>query len=186
MTRDEVVPFLLGRARKMILEEFEPTSCIISTRVAIEVLKAHRIRARAQAVAVECLNPTAVWDSAMGAKEPSPGSWIIGCEGTGQLDREENSWDGHLVAIFTDAKGEVLLDLSADQFARPAKDIHAEPLAIRIQGDWPVGWRWPNGSVVAYKPVRSRSYRSSSNWDRGRWGPLYERIMEEAAPCPTG
>lgn len=179
-TRDEAIPFLLGRGREIILETFEPTSCIISTRVAVEVLKVFGIRARGQAVKVEALNPRAVLDVEAKATEPRLGSWIVGVEGTGQHDYDQNSWDGHLVAIFEDTKGEVLVDVSADQFARPAKDIHAEPLAIRLTGGWPVGRLWPNGSALAYSPIRSRSYRQSSNWaDRERWGPPFERIMEE-------
>jgi hypothetical protein len=181
VTKDDLIPYLLGRGREIILEDFERTSCIISTRVAVEVLKAHGIEARAQAVKVEALNATAVWDVKTRAPEPRLGSYIAAVEGTGVLDQADNSWDGHLVAIFTDAKGEVLLDLSADQFARPQHGIHAEPLAMRFAkiGGWPIGRVWPNGSAIAYAPVPSRSYRSSSNWDRGRWGPVFERIMGE-------
>jgi hypothetical protein len=175
-TRDEALDFLLHRGREIILERFEPTSCIISTRVAIEVLKVHGLKA----VKVEALNPHAVRDVEAKAAEPRLGSWIVGVEGTGLHDYDQNSWDGHLVAMFEDSKGEVLLDISADQFARPAKDIHAEPLAIRLTGEWPVGRLWPNGSAIAYSPIRARSYRNSSNWrDRERWGPPFERIMGE-------
>lgn len=177
---DALVPTLLTRGREIILETCEVTSCIVATRVAIEVLKIHGIRARGQAMRVEAMNAAAIWDVKMGVPVPSPESYIVATEGTGAFDPGDNSWDGHLVAIFTDAKGEVLLDLSADQFARPGKGIHAEPLALRLNGGFPVGYVWENGSCLAYDPVKSRGYRQSSNWaDREKWGPIYDRIMEE-------
>jgi len=174
-----LIDFLLTRGRAIILEDYESTSCIASTRIAMEVLRSRDIEVRPQAVAVEALNRQAVLDAERAADAPGLGAWIVACEATGNLDRAENSWDGHLVAIFEDAKGEVLLDLSADQFARPAKGIHAEPLAIRIKG-WPLGWRWPNGSAIAYRPAKTRSYRQSTNWRDGRWRPTLDRIMAEA------
>lgn len=178
-----LIDHLLTRGRALVLEQFSPKSCIVSTRVAIEVLKAHGIPAYPLATRIEALNAQAVKDSEAGATEPSLGSWIVGVEGTGEWSPTENSWDGHLVAVFTDAKSEVLLDLSADQIARPAKGIHAEPLAFRLTGKWPAGWLWPNGSAIAYKPVRSRSYRQSSNWtDRRAWGPIVEALLEEYPP----
>ncbi len=179
MNPNLVIEYLGSQARARILERFGPRSCIASTRIAMEVCRRHGIECWPQAVKVEVLNARAVKAQAEGVPW-ALGTYGLGVEGTGTF--EGGDWDGHLILVFKDSKGEVLLDLSADQMHRPQHGVHVtEPIAVRI-GDkgWPVGLWLPEGGLVAYERIRSRGYRQARDWTlRARWEPTLTQIEED-------
>lgn len=177
----DVIQYLEGRGRARILEQFGARSCIASTRIALEVCRGHGIEAWPQAVKVEALNARAVQAQREDVSF-ALGSFSLAVEGTGSVATGER--DGHLVLVFKDSKGEVLLDLSADQMDRPQHDLRiTKPVAVRI-GDkgWPVGLWLEHGALIAYEKIPSRSYRITGDWSkRERWMPVVERIEEDLA-----
>lgn len=179
MTR-ELIDYLLTEGRAKILEKFQPTSCIASTRIGLEVLRSRGIECYPQACRVEALNPRAVEATKQGQGH-ALGTFSLGVEGTGAYDLADGSWDGHLVIVFRDAKGEVLLDLSADQMDRPQHGLRVKPEAVRITEGWPVGIMLPGGGAIAWERIRSRGYRQARDWShRDRWEDVVAKIQAEA------
>lgn len=157
---DAVVYRLIEEGRPAILERFRPSSCIASTRVAVEVLRAHGFPA---------------WAQATRAMFTSPG-WSVAIAGTG--DMAEGQYDAHVVAVAREGQRHVLVDLSADQASRPERGLIVEPVAFAFDGTWPIGKRLPSGAIAAYDLVRSRAYRSSPDWaQRSRWAYAVDRLL---------
>lgn len=175
-----LIDYLLTDGRRLILEKFEPASCIASTRIGLEVLRSRGIECYPQATRVEALNPRAVEATKKG-QGYALGTYSLGVEGTGAYD-PAGSWDGHLVIVFKDAKGEVLLDLSADQMNRPQHGLRVEPVAVRLGAKgWPVGLMLPGGGAIAWERIRSRGYRQARDWStRSRWEDVVAKIQAEA------
>lgn len=185
--RDALIAHLLGPGRARILQEYHPDSCIVSTRIAVECLKAHGLEAWPQAVAMHAFNPTAAAhvEKREAFDYDEDGGYAVAVEGTGHWgpdSRGRRSWDAHLVAMFRDSTGEVMLDLSLDQATRPERDLVVHPIVFRVLG-WPTGWKFENGCLVAYDRVPSRSYRQSPNWaQRSYWGEIVEEILDAVPP----
>ncbi len=177
---DALIDYLLTEGRSKILEKFEPSSCIASTRIGLEVLRSRGIECYPQPCRIEALNPRAVQATRAG-QGYALGTFSLEVEGTGLYD-PVGSWDGHLVIVFKDAQGEVLLDLSADQMDRPQHGLRVEPVAVRLgTKGWPVGIMLPGGGAIAWERIPSRAYRQARDWThRERWEDVVAKILAEA------
>lgn len=187
MEPSDLIHFLTTRGREIMLERFIPQSCIASTRVGLEVLKAHGILAWPTATAVDVLNDQAeaIYRAGDFAAQVAmargwPGAKHLVVEGTGALDHRTGQWDAHLVIETVDSGGTgVVIDLSLDQFARPALgiDLHADAFALPT--GWPVAWS-RDGVTVLYRKLKTKTFRQARDWThRDRWEPTLAKIMEE-------
>lgn len=112
-------------------------TCILSTRVGLEVLRAFQVRARAVPVRVGIFNEPMVTRIGKEGRFPregevlkwnkEDGSWGLGIGETGRV--EEGRFDGHMVLL---AHGRVLVDLSIQQSNRPLRKIVLEPFAFTV------------------------------------------------------
>lgn len=153
--------------RPMLLDAARVDSCILTTRVAIEVMHyAGHKAARPLAVKVIAANREAQEELRAGRMpdEWPEAAWSVGVQGTGS--RASGRWDGHLIV----ACGDVLADLTADQFHRPDKGLPCPgPIVV-------TGWdrTWPvltanddTGVAVRYEPMRgeaAQSFRHAPDW----------------------
>jgi hypothetical protein len=140
-------------------------SCVVSTRVAVEVANYFGLSGRALPVTV------AAWND----------RWGVGTGGTGEL-RDGGVWDGHLVLILGERW---LVDLAADQFDRTARGLRVPgPAVLSWNADTealvhsPVGWtnRFEAGqdyTLIRYTALASTVWRSSPDWtNRVRMRPV--------------
>lgn len=167
----DLLDALCAEVRPRILREFRPDSCLVSTATAIDVLAYFGV----EAVPVECEayagNRLAREAMALG-DEPdwAAGAWTVGIVSSyDDLPLRSNGWPGgHLVAVVDG----YLVDLSADQIARPAKSILVSPLVVPLApGEWSergdvVSVRLDLGAGLSYLRTDppERSYRSARDW----------------------
>lgn len=187
---NEVIEYLTTEGRRKILEVYRPDSCIASTRIGMDVLRAHGAKPYPVAVKLDIFNHAARQAMEEGwteAETLAAGAKIIGVDGTGKL-AQGTGWDGHLVLGLVDAAGlEIVVDLSLDQFARPAAGIHVEATAFPVPEGWPLAWTQgdPPYSVV-YQKIRSRAYRSAPDWEANRHvhAGIVKAILADIPPNP--
>ncbi|KQP62920.1 hypothetical protein [Nocardioides sp. Leaf285] len=187
---------LCTRAATRLLFE-ETNTCVATTAIGVRVLEHYGITAR----------PTSVWVSAINGKgfrlreqgvHPSQwpdDAWSIGVRPGMRatdvsLDARTGGWDGHLVLILRrPGGGRTLIDLTADQFDRPQRDLHVhgpvfmdipresawtprDPMsAITHRGASPEqsGSASANPTIVEYWPTppadpETRRWRTSPAW----------------------
>lgn len=176
----EAVPSALKAAA------LKPNSCILSTRLGVEWLRAHRIRAQALPVRLLVFNaagwelaqaaqPMAEWNDARVAEWNAVGAWSVGIG----IGTDGGGWDGHLVVI---ADGRYLVDLSAGQVQRLRRGIRAEafwtkaPILARGQQE---GFRAEDGCVWLYEPTGDRSYLKMPAWSGYRVSIKQGHIVSE-------
>lgn len=162
----------------------KPNSCILSTRLGVEWLRAHRIRAQAMPVALVVFNP-AGWElvqagiAADRADEwDAAGAWSVAV-GLGVTEGSGPGWDGHLVVI---ADGRYLVDLSAGQVQRLQRDIKAEAFwteARDLAHGEPEGFRSEDDCLWLYKPTGDRRYLSMPAWAAYRVGVRGNHVVSE-------
>jgi hypothetical protein len=173
--------------------------CILTARVGMETLRHFKIRRRAVPVIVTAFNkaateriereghlPTSQEEIKRWSRED--GSWIVGGGGTGAMNRETNSFDGHVVILAHHDDEEfdgVLLDLALGQMSRPHRDIHLEPLAATAPtgflGGEAVVVAEMNGSIVRYRHMpEATEWTQAMDWrDPDRRAPIVARIIEK-------
>lgn len=158
--------------RDEVLTGWSPDSCIASTRVLLETLKAFGVEGRATPTRVAVFNPTA-WKL---AREQVPvtawsdGAWSVGVEGDGEA--LDGRWNGHLVAVLPRfVPGRVLIDPSGDQFSRPERSIAATALIATLPPLWTpvdplvVEPEEVDGPTYVYAPlVKSPGWRDAPDW----------------------
>lgn len=201
--RDQaVIEALTTVARPIILEEFRPDSCIVSTRLGIDALTFFGIKAVPIPLTVVVFNREATELVANGmtleelnevtAKIPATqpgGPWSIGV-GTG-LANTDTTWGGH-VAIGVPSTG-TYIDLSIDQASRPIKNMTLKPLWVTFGLE-----KWWNTNHPDHDPVQQfqndqgctlfldrrtsdpEGFRVSRNWtkqDNGVFGPSDYKAM---------
>lgn len=186
-----VLSYLCRDGRRIMLGEIDtpaPTamirrSCIAATRVGLEVCRYFGVPATPVATRCSVMNaPMAAAVRAGGELDvdelKAQGAWWLDSEGTGRV--EEQAWDGHLVMLAGRPGAERLVDLSADQFTRPAKGIYVEPYHVPHPG-WPAVLVSPEGVHMSYEPLgpeAARSYQGSPDWRRHeRWRPIVAQII---------
>lgn len=184
-----VIRYLTTRGRSIILEHFKPSSCIASTRIGLDVMKSLGFDVWPQAVRLEVFNHVVLdaWDAGHTGpitQEDYPEAKVVGVDGSGLWGNSE--WDGHLVLMVRDDHGlEVLVDLSLDQFARPAFGLDLKPTAVPVAHGWPLCWtegspRW----TALVRPIKSRSYRETKDWNRAE--PIEAIVAEMLAEIRSG
>lgn len=115
-----VMEGLVKVARPLLLQYYPEDSCVLSTRVAIEVLKRHGISARPLPVRVKAFNALA--NSLLLAErweemKTNSDAWS---RAIGYDNREIGKFNGHLVAYVEE---QYLVDLSISQISRPEKNL---------------------------------------------------------------
>jgi hypothetical protein len=167
----KIIEALLEFGRHEILREFRTDSCIVSTRIAIDVLQHFKIKAEAISVSAMVCNPVHV------AKVKEIGRQPL-TEEEAQEWANNGAWDvligppkepgiGHVVAL-TDTR--ILIDLSIDQANRPHKNIQVGPLATYVKDDFIDGKNihlenTPNGGVIIYRRrYPETEFRKAVDW----------------------
>lgn len=162
-------------ARPLILENFTPDSCVASTRIGIDALRAFGVLARPLPVHVRIFNQEMATLLMAGIKptgrhtaDSEGGPWMVDLGNPVEGDPRAA---GH-VAIAIPALG-LLLDPSIDQANRPHKNIRfpaGETLLWKTGSEeFPnPGWEETRGTdegvVIVYEAVDAHRYRKSPNW----------------------
>lgn len=167
----------LVAARPILLESFDVDSCIASTRIGIAALDYFGIRARELPVQVLVINAEAdAFVSSGGSQDElaaimqasdlsTPGGpWTL-MLGSTVPQPTRPGWAGHLV-IAVDEVG-VVIDLSADQAARPHKGLDLKPFWGRISD--PAWWDGTERRVWTRLPGHDGG---AMLWDREPPDPL--------------
>ena len=147
-------------------------TCIITTRVLIQVLEYFGQPARPQPVIVAVINQAAIdyLDQHPGTPpdEWPPQAWSVGVNGTGISNPATKNWDGHLVALLDDATGEHwLIDASLDQLSRPERGIELEPAVLLLNRPWDgrrESWTSPYGALIYEATPTPGDWRHSPDW----------------------
>lgn len=178
-------------ARPIILTRFTLTSCIASTRIALDVMAYFNIQGQELPLYMMIFNPDAaamiregktldeVHDAALAiAPDVEGGPWTLAVGADYSTDGSTEGWSGHLVAAIPAAG--VYLDLSADQATRELKNIHTPPYWMRIPDeDWwagtnPVATLVNDQGTTMVLDRRARDplgYKRSPNWRRTSTNP---------------
>jgi hypothetical protein len=143
-------------------------ACILAARLTHEVLDYFNIPHDLQPVRCTITNDI-MWDCMVNAESPRfdfpPEAWSLGVgKGLGDGD----GWSGHIVVITNNN----YIDLSAEQFDRPRRDIlSGGPLILPQQGfsyvDKPAVKMWhhplPKGHLI-WAPEHNPSYKQAIDW----------------------
>lgn len=190
---DVILGGLLKYVREpMLASGFGLDSCIASTRIALDILEHFGVEAEPMPLAIFLLNEEAIQIVESGGtlediKEQTlkydishvGGPWSIGLGAAG--DKRANRWAGHLVAALPQHK--MLVDLSADQVARPQKDMPLEPIVWVVHDeDWWAGRELRSEPMIYRNDETGKrilawfdrtdygddfdGYRRSTNWRR--------------------
>lgn len=104
--------------RTAVVPEYGARSCVETTRVAVYVAAYFGVTLEPHAVAVSVHTPDN-WAALDGSGTMPDVGWSVGTHGDGTIDGL--LWHGHLIALAEQRR--ILLDISADQFSRPAKGL---------------------------------------------------------------
>ena len=182
------INLLLKHARAEILRYYRIDSCIISTRVAVEVMKQLGYAAYPQSVACSVYNAAMVkriqklgWPSSQEEfqawikEDPSIWSVAIGHRHPG-----ETGFVGHLVAII---EKNILVDLSLDQASRPQYNMELCPYARIVTDEFLKGEKSVaivNDMAIAYEITNESDWKLSSNWtDKRQYEPLVAAVLDK-------
>lgn len=167
-----VVKTIAQHVRTAVLTRYAVDSCIASTAVFLDVADWLRLNASPAAVGVFVANPAALKVMAMDPVPPvdqwPDDAWTVGVA-PGQKARE-GGWPGHLVAILHGDRHR-LVDVSADQFDRPARALHVPtPVLGRLPERWGEGAQCvthlhQHGTMLRWSPIDDESFRDTPNWD---------------------
>lgn len=176
----DVFGALVEVGQPILSEIFAPRCCIAATRVAVDVLAACGYAAHPRPMWARAGNgafcdalthdiPVDEWD-ALGVRRV-------------EIDEQGDDYPAHLVAIVSGH----LVDLSAAQFARPAKNILVPPYVILdLPYDWAtnregVGRRLDGGGILVYRTINTElpDYRQAPDWrKRIRTRPAVEATLD--------
>lgn len=167
---------LVDEGRPAILTRFDRSSCLASTRIAVDYLDAFGYRAVPLSVeailwnrqALTLYERTGSWEEVAritrGIPPEQPGGpWSVG------LGHGEGV--GHVVAWLPTER--VFVDLSLDQASRPHKGLATEPVVVSVADspDWPtgpagVGFPIGDGGRIHYRPdtLRRRPWTGSRDY----------------------
>lgn len=168
---------LLGRVVESIPAQmteagFNRDTCILHSRVAVDVLRELGVRARPLACRMMAGNDS--W-RALSLKlgrypvpdEWEPETWCLGI-GYGPDPRlERPRYDGHVIVVVNERWA---VDLTLDQASRPAKGMELRPHFWQVEreflrGDQPEVFFTEGGSVVTYFPLpEERGFLTVPDW----------------------
>lgn len=162
-------------ARWHILKVGDLGTCIWGTKVALRVMEHYGVlNPRGTAVRVMVGNERYAAmlqhrapprDQVELAEWQRQGAFVTGC-GWGEAPKDDDSWPGHVVAL----ADEFLVDLTADQFARPQNAIEVESLACRVTSAFVEGreravYITEGGCLVIYEISTDESWRETPAWN---------------------
>jgi hypothetical protein len=147
--RDGVTAYSPQHQRIAVVGAQDDFCCVLSTRIAIDILKEHGIGARAMKVHVRAYN-RALWEWEQNPVGPIPeDKGLLRCCGDGTGEMQNEGWlNGHCIAI---VEKEILLDTSAPQFTTITPGgarLFVPPLMLRIDPDW---LKAPSDSWMTYE-----------------------------------
>lgn len=162
-------------------------SCIASTRILTGVLDYFGYSSEP----LPC--SAAIWNSAgfaaseahLEVSEWPPEAHSVGVAGTGRVS-ETGRWDGHLVAM---VEGRWLIDPSADQFARPHRNIVVGGPLVFDALAWVDRtrlncWLRSDGLVFGYQLMPNPGpWRASPDWRSGRYREVVGDVIRELRPA---
>jgi hypothetical protein len=180
--RDEqLFDLLCSRTRSLVQNKYEsPNTCVMSTRIGLEVLTYFGYRAEPQACWVAVYNkPFAEW-VANGRQPPmdeeaatAAGFYQVGVYP--DVEEQPRHWNGHLVIGVKDG----LLDLDLGGFARTQHGIN-----LPDGGFFPHGfgtYTAPSGVVIHYEQNEDKSYRRSRDYTvSSKWNEMAGTLIREA------
>jgi hypothetical protein len=125
--------------RQATYDNFERVnSCILSTRIGVEVLGRFGLKARPRPVnvLVQNLDAYRLSEQRVPVEQWPDDAWSVGVA-PGQAPRP-GSWPGHLVIELREPdQPRVLIDLTADQFDRPERNLKVGgPVFMNLTGAW--------------------------------------------------
>lgn len=184
-----VVDLLVAKARPLILADFRADSCLASTRVAFDVLRAAGVRVKPMVTESVALNAQVCAaidaDRSLDEDDVAAGARLVQTDLT--LARHDTKrFPGHLVAVLPDDR--LLVDLSADQVDRPAKGIYVPgPVVIPLTATWERGDHYAGldlafGGRLLYRRVRNPAldYRAAKDWaERDRTAHIVAALVAE-------
>lgn len=195
----DLAVWLTKHARPILLEHLSVDSCIESTAVGLDVLRAHGVRCRELSVHVGIFN-AAGWKLYQqgllyghGPAEQSvwdlTGAWSVG---VGLVDTDvpkPGRFGGHLVAL---VENRWLLDLSIDQAARLHRGILLEPLLAPVADvaelERGLVYTGPDDQHVVYKLSQAPwkdSYKLTRPWRDRRQRTFLAGLVERAHRADT-
>jgi hypothetical protein len=185
--RDEALLSALVRVgRPILLEVFRPDSCIISTRIGLDVLSYFGIRGKEYPVSAMIFNADAyrmleetqdfqavkeATDARTLDEEGGPWTIGLGAPDLPQLHPDgRRGWPGHLVIGLP--QWNVVVDLSMDQVARPHKGLDLKPAWFPVPETWWTleaerdfaSFQTEDGAMMFLSHRNDHGYRQSPNW----------------------
>jgi hypothetical protein len=172
---------ILPAMRGLMCQRLSRDSCISSSKILANLARAMGLDAVVQSVRVDVFNPVLAayldardWtlpdDPLEAGRVQAAGGHVL-VAGADDLTLEEADeddgvgWNGHLVVV---VGGDLLLDLTFDQFDRPHKGIPIdtnEPFVGPWSEDGGGGYR-SDGVVVRYRPRDNQDYTTATDWTR--------------------
>lgn len=192
MRADVLIQHLAAAYPEVTHGRWKAEACLPASAMALRVLAAFAIRARAVPVQLMCYNPA--WAARLLEERPAPRSpeeareWAeAGCYSVGigfpmsPTANDPGHWNAHMVVV-TDSpllQTQVLIDLTLGQAARPAKGMDLAPTLI-----YPVVPGFEDGAPVMLQDVQGSllAYSRHPNpppWESlHTWSPYYDSVTE--------
>lgn len=174
--RSPFIEHFVDVAPAILKANFRPDSCINSTRVFIEVMRAFNVKAEPRSVMTVAVNriyaekliANGGWPTRREQTDEwcAAGGWSLGIDIDGHTNAD--GWPGHLVAVAQD----FLVDASARQFNRPTKgipipDVFVAPMNRRFRkGKGSIeGHDTVTGSMIFYTPrFENETFKQMPGW----------------------
>lgn len=172
----------IARAASLVRAHMAASGRFDLPRAGLGVARATAAVLRALGMGVEPIAVAPAWISKQAAETDFAQGHSVGVAGTGTIDRDTNSYDGH-VALYVDAQW--FVDPSAEQFSRPAAAIAINgPLVEtipakrkRFQPGDACELRRPDGVVAVYRVMQDQhSYETSLDWMGKK--PEYRQVID--------
>jgi hypothetical protein len=195
----EIISAVVATVPEEMQRDFPPeygvNTCILSSRVGLEVLRHFKVKVRAVPTKVQVFNesmvrrigreqrhPVANWEARKWHRQD--GSWALGIGDTGNTD--PTRFDAHLVLLIHGGDygtmGGVLADLALHQASRPQRDINLEPMVATVPPDFLGGG--PLTVKVGTNVARYEHFPEADGWtmtpdwqDRQRRSRIVERSI---------
>lgn len=187
-----LTPFIYA-ARSLVLERFEPDTCILTTAVIRDVLKFANVEVKPMIVEVQIYNPAFV--ACVERKGGFPESAEEGQRWTDEhgarimlLQKSDPEHISHLVGILRDASGKaIMIDGSLDQSTRPQYGMELAPFAMHVSDEFvngvaPLAFFTKTGCAIKYKAFPdNKDFATTPDWiDQDRRREIVNTLLAEA------
>jgi len=179
MSKQYLISEFLSYARPLILEYFDPDSCIASTRVTIETMKYFGLDFKPLVTQALVFNKPA-WThfrdnelevNDMEAWGEIDGSWSVGLGFP--PNKNYKGFVGHLIAHSKSLS--IIIDCSLDQATRPKHGIIVKPMAFTINKElFEKGNVFTlDDTVLFYRTMINPTFQSAPDWKlESKWRPI--------------